>query len=578
MLRELSVQNLALIEDIQVELEEGFCAWTGETGAGKSLLLTALGLALGGKASADLVRAGKAEARAAAVFNVRDRSLRNEVETILGGSLENDELIVTRRVTSQGRSSAQVNGMPVTIGTLQHLGELLVDIHGQFEGRALLDPDRQRSLLDAFGGLAPQLEEYRWARIAHDALRRKRIDLLETAQERHRERALLEFERDELAAAEPRAGEYEELIRESHVLANAEALRTAASEGYKLLYEADNSAQEILGRVARILEPLAGSVSELAEAALTLGRLAEETREVAYSLRELGQGWDDDPERLEQIEARLALYRRLASRFQCSPDELVGRRAETESKLAVIERDEQDLQQLDEPLAEAFASMIKAAAALSSARCHAAKAFAGAIQPRLKPLGLEQSRLTAEIETDHPGTDPTAPPPPEAGLDRVELVFLSNPGESARPLRRIASGGELSRVTLAAKTVLAGIDRIPTLIFDEIDAGVGGRLGAALGKTLAELSRHHQVICVTHLPQLASYARRQWAIRKQTERKRTRTTIYALSDAERVDELAAMLRGESAAEGTRQEALAMLKEARSPAEDGSRSPGRAKRR
>jgi DNA repair protein RecN (Recombination protein N) len=564
MLRSLSVKNLALIEDVQVDLEEGFCAWTGETGAGKSLLLTALGLALGGKASADLVRTSKAEARAAAVFGVTDRPLRNEIESILGGPLEGDELIVTRRVTSQGRSSAQVNGMPVTVGTLQRLGEVLVDIHGQFEGRALLDPHHQRALLDAFGGLQPQLEEYRWARAAFDGLRQKRLDLIETAHARERERALLEFERDELAAAEPRAGEFDELVRQSHLLANAEALRTAAAEGYELLYEADHSAQEILKRVARSLEPLAPSVSELGDAAATLDRLADEAREVAYSLRDLGQTWDDDPDRLEQIESRLALYRRLASRFHCSPDELVPRRAETECKLASIERDEQDLRQLDAPLAEAMQTLNEAAAALSAARRHTAKEFARAIQSRLKPLGLEKSRLTVEIETDEPGTDPTAPPPSEAGLDRVELVFLSNPGEAARPLRKIASGGELSRVTLAAKTVLAGIDRVPTLIFDEIDAGVGGRLGSALGKTLAELAQHHQVICVTHLPQLASYARRQWAIRKQTERKRTRTTITPLSDVERIDELAAMLRGESAAEGTRQEAIAMLREARAP--------------
>src|SRR5208337_3839964 len=192
-------------------------------GAGKSLLLTALGLVLGGKASADLVRSGKAEARASAVFEIEDQALRGELETILGGVLDEDALIVTRRVSSQGRSSAQVNGMPVTIATLQRLGEQMVDIHGQNEGRALLDPDRQRDLLDAFGALDEPLEAYRRARAAHDGLRRKR-------------QALLEFERDELASANPRLGEHDELVRDSHLLANAEALRAAAAEGYDLLY------------------------------------------------------------------------------------------------------------------------------------------------------------------------------------------------------------------------------------------------------------------------------------------------------------------------------------------------------
>lgn len=562
MLRELSVQNLALIEDVRVELEGGFCAWTGETGAGKSLLLTALGLVLGGKASAELVRAGKSEARAAAVFEVTSASVRQSLEEVLGGPIEDEELIITRRVSAQGRSSAQVNGMPVTIGTLQRLGERLVDIHGQNEGRALLDPDRQRELLDAFGGLEAPLEDYHLARAAHESLRRKRQALIDATLARQRERALLEFERDELAAAGPEVGEHERLVRDSHVLANAGAVRSAASLGHELLYEADHSAQEVLKRVARGLEPVAMSIPELAEAVATLERLADETREVAYTLRDLGERWDDDPERLETIEARLALYRRLAARFRCTPDELAARLAETESKLAAIERDETDLKQLDGPLDEAFRAMKSAAAALTAARGKAAKEFGRSIQARLRPLGLEKARLTVEVEAKEIGNDPSAPPPPEFGADRVELRFAANPGEAPHALRKIASGGELSRVTLAAKTTLAGVDPVPTLIFDEIDTGVGGRLGSALGKALAELAEHHQVICVTHLPQLASHARHQWVIRKRTERGRTRTTISPLDEPNRVAELAVMLRGESAAEGTRQEAMAMLLEAR----------------
>jgi DNA repair protein RecN (Recombination protein N) len=577
-LRELSVQNLALIEDVRVELDEGFCAWTGETGAGKSLLLTALSLVLGGKASAELVRAGKAEARAAAVFEVEDAALRREIEALLGGPLEDDSLIITRRISAQSRSTAQVNGMPVTIGTLQRLGEQLVDIHGQTEGRALLDPDRQRGLLDAFGKLDDKLLTYRRARAEHEGLRRKRLALVEATEARQRERALLEFERDELASADPRVGEHDELVRESHLLANAESIRTASAEGYNLLYEADHSAQEIIKRVARSLGPLAESVPELADAAATLERLADETREVAYGLRNLGQRWDDDPQRLEAVEARLALYRKLAVRFHCAPDELVQRRDETEARLEAISRDEADLKHLDAPLAATFQAMKGAAAALSAARRKTAADFARAIQSRLKPLGLEKARLTVEVETQEPGKDPLALSPPESGADRVEMLFLPNPGEEPRPLRKIASGGELSRLTLAAKTVLACTDRVATLVLDEIDTGVGGRLGAALGKTLAELARHHQVVCVTHLPQVASFARRQWVIRKQTVRGRTRTTITPLNNADRIEELAAMLRGDSVAEGTRQEAIAMLQEAQQATNAGPARNGQGIRR
>ncbi|AMV36589.1 DNA repair protein RecN [Planctomyces sp. SH-PL62] len=562
MLRELSVQNLATIEDVQIALEDGFCVWSGETGAGKSLLLSALGLVLGGKASADLVRAGKPEARAGAVFEIEHPTLRADLEEILGASLEDGTLIVNRRVSAQGRSAAQVNGMPVTIATLQKLGERLIDVHGQFENRALVDPDRQRSLLDAFGGLEELHQAYAEARGRHDQLRRARQALIDATQARQRERSLLEFERGELATLAPRSGEHDELVQESHILANSEALRTAAVDGHRLLYEADRSAQEVLCRVARSLEPLAKDVPELADAATTLERLADETREVAYTLRDLGQGWDEDPERLEDVEARLAQYRKLSNHFHREPDELAALKAEIEAKLAAIERDETDLKEFDKPLAEAWAALKRAAAALSEGRRKTAKDFGKAIQARLKCLGMDRARLSVEVEFRDLGDDPTAPPPPESGADRVEMIFLANPGEVPQPLRKIASGGELSRVTLAAKAVLAAVDRVPTLVFDEIDTGVGGRLGSALGKTLADLAKHHQVVCVTHLPQMASYAHKQWVIRKQVERGRTRTTIAPLAETERVAELAAMLRGDSAVESTRREAREMLREAR----------------
>ena len=405
------------------------------------------------------------------------------------------------------------------------------------------------------------MDAYRAARKAHEALRRKRQELIDSAAARRRERALLEFERDELAAADPKRGEHDELTREAQRLSHADQLRTAAAEGYALLYEADRSAQGLLKRVARTLEPLSRAAPELADASATLERLADEAREVAFGLRDLGQNWDDDPARLEDVEARLALYRRLAARFHCTPDELVNRREATEAQLAALEKDEADLLSLDAPLSAAWAALKQAAAGLTTARRKVAKDFGRAIQGRLKPLGLDGARLTVEVEPRELGSDPTAPPPPESGADRVEMLFSANPGEEARPLRKIASGGELSRVTLAAKAVLAAVNRVPTLVFDEIDTGVGGRLGSALGKTLAELGRHHQVICVTHLPQMASYARRQWVIRKQVERGRSRTTIAPLDEEQRVAELAAMLRGDSAAEGTRKEAIAMLAEA-----------------
>ncbi len=562
MLSELSVQNLSLIEDLQIELRDGYCAWTGETGAGKSLLLSALHLVLGGKASAEMVRAGKPEARAAALFDLSGHpSLQSEVETILGGPLDTDQLILTRRIAATGRSTARANGLPVPLSTLRTLGPKLIDVHGQHETRSLLDSDRQRTLLDAFGNLQTQVSAYQQARLRHHELRSRRLKLIEAAEQRHRERELLIFERDELAAAEPEPGEFHALIQESRRLAQAEAISAAAAEGVDLLYDHEESVQAILGRLARRLESLTEAAPELVESVATLDRLAEESREVSYSLRDLTAETSENPGRLEELEARLALYRQLERRFRCPPDQLADRLVAIEDQLAAIERDETDLAQLDQPLRAAWEHLKETAVALTQVRQRCAKSFTKAVRKHLTPLNLRDAKLVVEIETVALGDDPTATSPPELGADRLEILFAANPGEPARSLRKVASGGELSRLTLAIKTVLAGVDGVPTLVFDEIDTGVGGRLGAVLGRTIASLAEHHQVICITHLPQMASFARHQWVIRKETVRGCSRTTIEELVDTDRVSELAAMLRGDSAAESTKQEASAMLAEA-----------------
>lgn len=562
MLRELSVQNLATIEDARVELEPGFTAWTGETGAGKSLLLTALGLVTGGKASSDLVRAGKEEARAAAVFDLEDDRLRGEIEEILGGRVEDAQLIVTRRISAAGRSQAHANGLPVTAATLRKLGGRLIDIHGQHEGRALLEPERQRALLDAYGKLEAQARQVREAWQAHDTLLRRRRALVEANERRQREHALLSFERDELEALDPQEGEPAELASEAHRLANIAELQSATSAAYGALYEADGSVQDRVDQVARRLEPLAKAAPELAAIAADLDRIGDEVRDLARQVQRLNQGSEEDPERLEEVESRLARYRKLAARFRCAPEGLVAVRARVAAQLAAIDQADAKLAALDQPLAEAWNSLRRLSVELSTARGKAAKALTRAVQGQLKHLALEDATIRVVVESRALGDDPLGESAPSEGMDQVEIVFAPNPGEPPRPLRRIASGGELSRVTLAVKSVLAEVDRVTTLVFDEVDAGVGGRLGSVLGRVLRGIARHRQILCVTHLPQLASYAERQWVVRKKVQRGRTRTSIEPLSETERIDELAAMLRGGSVAERTRQEALAMLEEAR----------------
>ena len=355
------------------------------------------------------------------------------------------------------------------------------------EGRALLEPDRQRGLLDAFGGLEDKLLAYRRARAEHDGLRRKRLALIEATEARQRERALLEFERDELAAADPRTGEYDELVRESHLLANAEHSGPRRPRATTLLYEADHSAQEILKRVARSLGPLADSVPELAEAAATLDRLADETREVAYALRNLGQsgtttrsgsrrsrpGWHSTEARGPvPLLARRAGASQGRDRGQAGRDRARRGRPETPGRPAC-----RRIPQAEGSSGRSFRGTPEDGRGVRQGNPDPAQA-----------AGPGQGQADRRGRDPGPGRRPDAPSPPETGADRVEMLFLPNPGEVPRPLRKIASGGELSRVTLAAKTVLACTDRVATLVLDEVDTGVGGRLGAALGKTLAELA------------------------------------------------------------------------------------------
>jgi DNA repair protein RecN (Recombination protein N) len=561
-LRELTVQNLATIEDARLELEPGMLVWTGETGAGKSLLLSALGLVLGAKASTDLVRSGKDEARAAAVFELTSQPLRDRVEATLGGPLEDSQLILLRRVGANGRSQSHVNGMPVTNTTLRRLGECLIDIQGQHEGQALLEPEHQLRLVDAYGRLESEVATYREAREAHEALRKRRLALLETAEHRRRERDLLQFELDELVAVSPRSGEFDTLLNEAHRLAHADSFREATRAGYLLLNESEGSAQERLTQAARRIAPAAEVEPELAAVAADLRRLAEETRELARQLYHASERIDDDPRRLEQVEERLALYRKLATRFRCTPDDLEAKRQAVAEQLGRLEQDDTDQAGLHASLVRSWSVLREAAGQLSDARNRVGSGLARAIQAQFKGLNLGQARISVAVEAPELGDDPTSPAPPEHGAERLEILFAPNPGEPPRPLRKIASGGELSRVTLAVKTVLADFDEVPTVIFDEVDSGVGGRLGAVLGRLLKGLARRRQVLCITHLPQLACHARHHWVVRKATRRGRSHTAIHRLEETERVAELAAMLRGETAGESTRREAQAMLAEAR----------------
>ncbi len=563
MLRELTVQNLALIEDVRVELQPGFCAWTGETGAGKSLLLGAMGLLLGERSSSELIRSGAEELRVSGCFELIRSEIRQAIEAVLNDQLPDNQIILRRRLNRNGRSVALINEEPVSIATLKQVGEVLVDIHGQRENQSLLQPSHQLELLDAFGKLNDLRERYLRKAEEVRALRRRRGELAEQQAVRERERSLLQFEREELDGAELRPGELRELQRERECLRNAVSVQTFTAQGAALLYDEENSVAEQLGRLVREAESWGELDPRLREVGERLSNLAAEAQDLAGLCRDLGERFESDPIRLEEAEKRISLLRRLEEKYRKSLDELMEYHAGIDARIQELEQQEEDLKGLDVAIQQAYRELGAIAEELSKQRKKVARKLAKATQTHLSDLGMPQARLDTGLESEPLGEDPLAQEIPSAGIDRLELMLGANAGEPARPLRKVASGGELARTMLALKTVLAGHDPVGTLVFDEIDANVGGRLGDVLGEKLARLGRTHQVICVTHLPQVAAYARHQWTIRKQSRGKRTSTEINVLaSEAERIEELASMLRGAARGETTRQEATAMLEAAR----------------
>ncbi len=563
MLRELAVQNLALIEDVRVELHAGFCAWTGETGAGKSLLLGALGLLLGERGSAELIRTGADELRVSGRFDLTRPGQREAASAILPVPVEEDELILTRRLSRSGRSSALVNDMPVAVSTLKRIGEMLVDVHGQRESYSLLQPAYQLELLDAFGKLTDLREKYTAKAARVRELRSQFKALSDAKANRQRELSLVRFEREDLDNAKLTPGELPLLVKERERLVHAQSLALFTSTVSARLVDDDGAVSEVLAKLIKDANKWASFDPKLAEVCQRLEALRPEVEDLADTCRDLAERFEADPDRLEEVEKRIALLKKLQQRYGKTPDELIAYRDTLDAKESALQKQEDDLSGIDATLRAAWSEMKVAADVLSKARAKVAKKLAADAQKHLADLGMPNAKLDASLEQISLPADPTAGDVPAAGIDQLELILTANPGEPPRALRKVASGGELSRTMLALKTVLAAHDPVRTLVvFDEIDANVGGRLGDVLGQKLAALGRSHQVLCVTHLPQVASYAAYQWTIRKASTAKRTATTITPLtSDDARVEELALMLRGESRSETTRKEAAEMLKTA-----------------
>lgn len=538
MLRELYIANFALIDELRVEFGSGLNVLTGETGAGKSIIIDAMGLALGTRGEAEQIRTGADRATVEAAFDQCDEEARRLLADS-GIDCPSDEFLLVRRILlREGKSKAYLNGRLSSSAWLRSLGELLVDVHGQHQGVALTQPSRQRLLLDAYAGLTDDAAAFRGLYSRRQALMSE-LDALRTGEREKAQRSdQLEYQRTEIAAARLSEGEEEELIQERTILMHAERLHAAAHLGYEGLYGEQGS---VTGRLAAIvlklkeaqrIDPRLQGAVDVCEAALV------SVEDAAAQLRDYREGVMFDPERLEQVEGRLHEIGKLKRKYGGSITEILEYAKATEEELQRLASSEERGQRIEQELATLEAALAQRAADLTKRRKAASERLAAAVQEELQALRMEKAAFAVRIRP-HSGSGGSGLE--VNGADEVEFLIAPNPGEELKPLGRIASGGELSRVMLAIKTILAATDRIPTLVFDEVDVGIGGGMAAVVGQKLWAIAQERQVLSITHLPQIAALADRHLSIAKRTEGTRTDVAVRVLEGEERVREIARML-------------------------------------
>ena len=575
MLHELTIENFALLAHVHIRFGAGLNVLTGETGAGKSIIIDAISRVLGSRGGADDVRTDATHAHIEAVFSLAEPPA--ALHTLLAerGLLDTDndeapdtgplDLILTRDIRPSGRSVGRVNGRAVPLHTVAALGRFLLDIHGQTEHLSLLQPATQLQLLDRFAGLEALGAEVRDTAAALGNARRQWRAMQQNERELARRVDLLRYQVDEITSADVQPGEDEALQQERHLLLNAEQLASATASAYAQLNGAEGEAGAIdqLGDAARQINALTTIDPTLAETEEMLAEATALVEEVGRSLRAYAEAVEAHPARLVEVEERLELIRSLQRKYGDTIEAVLAYSAAAAEELDGLTRRDKRLAELAAQAADLAAQLGRHATRLSRARRRAARQLATAVADELADLNLSAAfEVAVECQPDPDGV-PWSPdeapalskePVPgtllawdDSGMDTVEFRIAPNPGEPLKPVARIASGGEMSRILLALKSILSGVDRTPTLIFDEIDVGIGGRSGWVLGEKLAELAAHHQVLCVTHLPQLAVYGQSHFFIAKQERQNRTTTTVQELAEQERLSEIAQMLGGATAA-------------------------------
>jgi DNA repair protein RecN (Recombination protein N) len=598
MLLELNIKDFAIIDRLSLRLEQGFNVLTGETGAGKSIIIDALGTLRGDRADPTFVRAGTERARVEGVFSIADRPDVVPVLTEYGLWDEEDEqVILSREVNGEsGRSVARINGRAVSISVLREVGGRLVDIHGQHEGLSLFNTRTHGEMLDRFGGLLPQRAEVAEKVGALRKVRDELTALRKAAASRAERIEELRFLLEDVGAAKLRPGEEAELLQERSLVQNGAKITDLVTSAYALLYEGDEAGRRPIKPVVESLDALA----ELARLDPNIARASEQAGELLYLLEDLAatvrsyrDGMEFDPARLDAIEDRLTLLRDMQRKYHGSIEQIIERAASAEAEIERLTHSAEHLADLEAQEWRLLAEIGALAGQLSRQRRARGDQLAAAVEGAMRDLAMPNVRFYVALEHEE---DPNGVPAEieneqlkienkekasngvlnsqfsilnssrysfdKTGIDQIEFLLSPNPGEPLKPLARIASGGESARLLLALKSILSRVDDVPTLVFDEVDVGVGGRAGHVVGEKLWGISDRHQVICITHLAQVASFGDAHFAIAKSFSADRTHTNIVLLNDEQRNEELAAMLDGVPVSDHSRRSAQEMIERAR----------------
>jgi DNA repair protein RecN (Recombination protein N) len=556
MLSEITIKDFAIIEGLTLQFAPGFNVMTGETGAGKSIILDAVSMLLGGRASTEEIRAGASKAIIEGIFVLKEGPVRDAIDAVIEReALEGDApdvLVLTREVRRDRRNICRVNGRSVTLTLLQEIAEGLVDIHGQSEHLSLFKPAYHLDLLDRYGGLMDERASFGKLVKALEKTRRELKNLVASEEDRAERAELLAYKIEEIEAANMKPGEEDELRAEAKRLANAEQLAESAQAAYRAIHvgREGTSASDLLSEAAGALARLAALDPQMADLAQQAEDLSIEVDELGRTLGDYEDNIEFDPARLQEAELRIDLIRLLKRKYHCETIEALlesvdGAREELDN----IEHRDERIETLRAEETAQLARIGEAGAALSKRRKKAAKRLASAVEEELAHLRMAEAKFAVVVEqqedTDGAPVDGSRVAFDRTGIDRVAFQIAPNVGEPLKPIARIASGGETSRIMLALKTVLTRADETPTLVFDEIDAGIGGRVGSVVGRKLWSLAGNHQVLVVTHLPQLAGFADEHFKVTKRVEKKRTVTEVAALAHDKRIGELAEMLGAEA---------------------------------